>query len=360
MKTRLLLTGALAFLACRASADISDSGNLSIASSAVVGGTMTVQGSAFSVGGSTLAVAGGNVGIGTAAPGYILEVAGNAGANDLTPRLGDTSHGLMWMLGRYRKPVLEWVSTTTIDVEANTDVSSQTIIVFPDRIRAVTVNQGIRQLVTTSTASFTSSSTATGGYYSGLGGFVNSQWYAVYAVGVSSVNTFVLVADVNWPEQSKYATLNSEFGANNWVYLGTIRYGTPQTSNVIVAFGQSDTMTMFLGGNGAYPFNVGVWLFDLSDSTYNERWSVSVGYSDKQIPPSVKMAWIVGRFSGSDGLYVSLGTSDGTNQSVTGGGSGLDEAGWVPSAASYWFLYSYGTSSWRKTMIIDGWVDRFR
>ena len=68
--------------------DVTGSGR--IIGQQIVGGTLTVQGSAFSVGGSTLVAVGGNVGIGTTNPLTLLEVYG--GGNSL---INVTSNGLM-------------------------------------------------------------------------------------------------------------------------------------------------------------------------------------------------------------------------------------------------------------------------
>jgi hypothetical protein len=56
--------GILLFCAGLAHADVSDSGDLLIGGQGVIGGTMTVQGSAFSVGGATFSVSAGTVSVG--------------------------------------------------------------------------------------------------------------------------------------------------------------------------------------------------------------------------------------------------------------------------------------------------------
>lgn len=64
MRGLAALLVAFAALATPARADVSDSGNLNIGGQAVIGGTMTVQGSEFSVGGSSFSVSAGTAQVG--------------------------------------------------------------------------------------------------------------------------------------------------------------------------------------------------------------------------------------------------------------------------------------------------------
>ncbi|MBI3298125.1 MAG: hypothetical protein HYZ75_08175 [Elusimicrobia bacterium] len=78
MRTFLAILALSALIAAPVRADVVDSGSLVIGLQGIIGGTMTIQGSAFSVGASTLTVSSGKVGIGTAAPTAVLSVVGDA------------------------------------------------------------------------------------------------------------------------------------------------------------------------------------------------------------------------------------------------------------------------------------------
>ena len=77
----------LAAFAVPARADIVDSGTLQIGGQGIIGGTMTVQGSAFSVGGTTFVVTGGSVSIGTTSAPSLLNL--QNGDIQITTTTGD-------------------------------------------------------------------------------------------------------------------------------------------------------------------------------------------------------------------------------------------------------------------------------
>lgn len=140
----------------------------------------------------------------------------------------DNSSGSVFALG-YRRPNLTWISVTTVDIENNTGTANQTTIVFPDgSFRSVTENTAstskYRRFIITETAEFTSG-TENSGLRSGLSE-TNNTWYAIYAIK-SQINgaNFVLAGDTTLPLQANFATLNSRYGTNSWLYLGMIRNG---------------------------------------------------------------------------------------------------------------------------------------
>ncbi len=169
--------------------------------------------------------------------------------------LKDRLDGLT-LLGR--RPLLQWNGVSTVDVEANTGTSNQTSIVFPDRAQlSVTENlastQKYRRFDITKTAQFTSG-TESGGLRSGLSEVANT-WYAIYAVK-SQINTanFVLVGDTTLPLAANFATLNSRYGTNSWVYLGMIRNGDNNLDTTdIIKFTQAGnhiSFQVFTGTSG--------------------------------------------------------------------------------------------------------------
>lgn len=146
----------------------------------------------------------------------------------------------------YRRPVLQWISITTIDVEANTGVANQTCVIFPlDGQRCVTENTSStsvnRRFIITEAAS------NSGTKNSGLIGAneASNTWYALYAWEVSDNSTdFVIVGTTVIPVQANYSTLNGMFGTGTWVYLGEMHNGDlGSTASDILSFTQAGNVT---------------------------------------------------------------------------------------------------------------------
>jgi len=150
----------------------------------------------------------------------------------------------------YRRPTLTWISATLVDVENNTGTSNETKIIFPDgTARSVTEDTSsttkYRRFDITATANFTSG-TEDSGMRSGESEATNT-WYAIYAVKSQIDSTkFVLVGSTTLPLQANFSTLNTNFGANSWVYLGLIRNGDRGgATGDILAFSQMGNLTTF-------------------------------------------------------------------------------------------------------------------
>lgn len=150
-------------------------------------------------------------------------------------------------IGVYRRPVLSWISFTTVDIENNTGTSNETCVHFPDQRRCVTENTGStsvnRRFIITETAS--NSGTKNSGLRTGYVRTANT-FYALYAWKVSDNSTdFVIVADTLTPVQANYATLNTFYGNNSWLYLGMIANGNNSDStNTILNFRQTGSTTV--------------------------------------------------------------------------------------------------------------------
>lgn len=150
----------------------------------------------------------------------------------------------------YRRPVMLWIDGNTIDIEPNTGTSNTTTVIFPDgNVRTVTENTAstdkYRRFIITATANFTSG-TEDSGLRSSLSRTANTS-YSLYAVK-SQINAanFVLVGDTTQPTQANFATLNSAYGTNGWVYMGPVLNGDNSTAtNTIVSFDQSGTRIHF-------------------------------------------------------------------------------------------------------------------
>lgn len=164
--------------------------------------------------------------------------------------LAENDNYLYNNLAAYRRPVLQFISVSLIDVENNTGVSNQTSVMFPDgSIRSVTEDTAVttkyRRFDITAAASFTSG-TEDSGLRSGLVEAANT-WYAIYAVK-SSVDTskFVLAGDTTLPLAANFATLNTRYGTNGWLYLGMVRNGDNSgATSDLLDFVQTGNQTRF-------------------------------------------------------------------------------------------------------------------
>jgi hypothetical protein len=213
-------------------------------------------------------------------------------------------------VSNYRRPNLVWVSVTTIDVENNTGTEHQTKILFPDGTsRSVTEDTGsthkYRRFIITAAAEFTSG-TEDSGLRSGITEAV-STWYAMYAVKSTIDSTkFVLAGDTTFPSQATASTLNTRYGTNGWVYLGTFRNGDGGSSTGdILAFTQAGPMTNFtntgtgfnsgtvapgllLATNAAattvtYTYSSGSGATDIPSPISHAKWIASIGASGTTI-----------------------------------------------------------------------------
>lgn len=217
---------------------------------------------------------------------------------DLYFGLGQSTYSFLYVLSKYKKPVLTYASTTRIDIESNTGTSTETFLALPGRLLAVTETAGssakYRSALLTNTANgYDSSHTgnAKGGIRSGLT-LTTDTWYAVYGVrvryGNDAGNVFIMVFDTTLPTQANEATLNTRFGTNEWVYLGIIRYGygaeTP--TNEIIPFKYTNKGWCYLYGTALGTTTVGgLILFSSTASGDNTpAYTIADGTGDLQVP----------------------------------------------------------------------------
>lgn len=134
------------------------------------------------------------------------------------------------LLSAYRRPTLIYVDATHLDVEKNIGAANATTVVFPDgETRTVaedttTGSPKYRRLSFSTLANFTSGTEASG-YFSASYLSAGFLVWSIYAVK-SQINSsnFVLVADKLPPQQTNVATLNTQYGANSWIYLGSVYF----------------------------------------------------------------------------------------------------------------------------------------
>lgn len=138
-------------------------------------------------------------------------------------------------LNNYRRPVLQYNSGTVVNLETGINgTSGQAQILFPDgTLRTDSTTTRIN-------CNLAQNAVLSGSAQSGLrtGSQSANTWYSFYAVKVSdSTTNFVTVADTVLPLQANFATLNSNFGTNSWVFLGTLPNGDKNAAtNVILSF----------------------------------------------------------------------------------------------------------------------------
>lgn len=151
----------------------------------------------------------------------------------------------------YRRPVLVYNSTSVVNIETGLNGTSGAVtILFPDGNLRSDSTTGRVQCNLAQVAALSGS--AQGGLQSGAA--AANTWYMIYAVKVTDSSTnFVAVADLLTPVQANYAGLNSHFGTNSWVYIGSIVRGDVGTSTTdIVSFVQIGNTTVFNNaGTGA-------------------------------------------------------------------------------------------------------------
>jgi hypothetical protein len=179
--------------------------------------------------------------------------------------------------------------------------SGQAQILFPDGTLRTDSTAGRINLSISQVAALS------GAAQSGLrtGTVSNNTWYACYAVKVTdSTTNFVMVADTVFPTQANFATLNSNFGTNGWVYLGYIRYGNNADSATnIQRFVQSGDTTIFDNTNTKNSVGmVGINLADTASAS-SLNYSYSAGSGAAQIPNTITIGYVqVGYLPGGAGL----------------------------------------------------------
>lgn len=181
----------------------------------------------------------------------------------------------------YRRPNLVYVSATAVEVDTNTITVNRTCVAFPDEIRCVTENTAStsvnRRFIITENASL--SGTKNSGLKSGYTATGN-QWYMLYAVKTTDVSTdFVIVGDTITPTSGNYAALNTAYGLNGWVYLGTIPYGDGGAASTSIPkfsmAGNKVSLYNSMSGSSANPLR-GIRMANTAGAT-SLTWTYTIG-----------------------------------------------------------------------------------
>ena len=186
----------------------------------------------------------------------------------------------------YRRPVLQYSSGTVVNIETGINgTSGQAQILFPDgNLRTDStsgrINCNLAQVAALS-----------GSWQSGLrtGSVSNNTWYSFYAVKTTDDTAkFVTVADTVLPLQANFATLNSNFGTNGWVYLGTLPYGDNSgTANAILVFKMSGNLVILTNtcvANGTQSGGIRLATQSVAGATLTFTYAAGTNIATPQIP----------------------------------------------------------------------------
>lgn len=280
----------------------------------------------------------------------------------LHQNLADLANNDDWIyqfLHGYRRPVLQFISVTQIDVENNTGTANQTKIIFPDMsIRTVIEDTAstnkYRRFDITAAANFTSG-TEDSGLYSALSE-ANNTWYAIYAVK-SQINVlnFVLVGDTTLPLQANYATLNSRYGTDSWVYLGMIRNGDNNPApGDLLDFVQAGGYTRLKNGSGG----VGIE-FGRSAGAASVSYAPTQGTGTTDIPNHFPVVeWVV-EINDTSNFMARDFTNARTYSARHVGASNAYTNGWFwRAAANEGFYLSKSSGNIAPVIYLAGWFDK--
>ena len=224
----------------------------------------------------------------------------------------------IFKMTRYRRPNLVYNSATVVNIETGLDgTSGDVTILFPDGTIRTDSNTGRIQCNLAQVAALT------GTAQSGLrtGSVATNKIYQIYAVK-SQVNgtDIVAVADLMECKQANFATLNTNFGTNSWVYLGSVAVGNWTASDTnVVKFIQSGPITTFY--NAATGTNTSVVCAGLIVATGTASGAVTASYTyaagvgAKQVPATLTQGWFYVQFNpGAAAAHIPITDSAATYQ----------------------------------------------
>lgn len=259
---------------------------------------------------------------------------------------------------KYRRPNLVFISISTVDVEANTDTTSQRAVMFPDgEIRLSTTQNHFRFDITRNTVL---SGNKQSGLRTGLSQ-TNNTWYALYAVKASdNTSDLLLVGDTLLPLQANVATLNANFGTNAWVYLGMVRNGNNNdVVTGILSFVQTGNTTSFTNAtlDPASAVNINGTLLASNTATVADlTYSYSAGTGAAQIPNHLSQVFVIGSVS-TGTLYVFSDASTATRfiRDIIATGPVFRSHG--PYAVAQGFFLQNNATLGARTIFLRAWID---
>ncbi len=303
---------------------------------------------------------------------------------DIIIAYGGADRTVLQALSSYKKPVLQWASSSSVSISNNSSTSTETVLYFPTTVVAVTEALGgsakYRQSLITTTANGYGGSdtgTAKGGRRSGQS-LTTNAWYCVYACKVRSGtdysatdHKFVMVFDQTTPLASNEATLDGYYGSGNWVYLGMVRYGygAVGSSSSIIKFKQSnkglcyfydnDSSAAFGGLNLAYSTsdsdNTASPLYTLTNGMTGNVVPIHVGAVTMHVNRQYVSDWYVKDSSGNIIWRPGWQTDDGAFPHGF-----MIELPFITAATEYKFYQErVGTGAVAKAVVLQGYCDTF-
>ncbi len=202
----------------------------------------------------------------------------------------------------WRRPVLVYSSVTTVTVESGLDGTSGDIpMLFPDGSMRTETSTTRTNMVITQNAVLTTSG-GQGGLRTSLSEATNT-WYAIYAVKCTDDTTkWMSVGDTVLPIRANYATLNSNFGTNGWVYLGLVRNGdNSAATGDLLSWTMVGNKTCFWNqATGNSLTSTGLRLATTAGAT-SVTYTYAAGTGTTSIPNNVLMVDFIGIASGGSG-----------------------------------------------------------
>lgn len=261
----------------------------------------------------------------------------------------------------YQSPNLTYISASTIDIEANTGTANETCLTFVNEVRCVTENTSstsqYRRMIVSETASLIVT------HNSGLLAtevLTANSWLAVYAVKTTDDATkFVLVCSTMAPVQANFATLNTKFGINGYLYLGVVRYGDDATATTsLMKFTQNGPSFRFTGAvTNNIVKTIGLSLVDTLSGTASTYTYTGAMIGANSIAPYLKsVSW---------GVYTSADTqpsqaSDTTNAIIYlswKNQSGTEYRTYIEQADASAGVATSGASSINRILSLVGYID---
>lgn len=233
---------------------------------------------------------------------------------------GYTGQELMYLLARYRKPRLEYSSASVVSIENNTGTASETVIIARDRVWTV-VDRTCSLASTANGYGAAHVGAAVSGIEDGLAEAANT-WYYIYAVEVqygSDANgaNCILCASTTSPLQANAATLDTEYGAGKWIYMGVIRNGFNDGVTTL------DIIPFVYDGYGHLEFttaanDAGAGLRIISDNdNADESWTVALGTGAAEVPSTASQIRLL-MYRVTDGFSMQYEDSGGVDLFVSG------------------------------------------
>lgn len=195
---------------------------------------------------------------------------------------------------KYRRPVLQYNSGTVVNVETGINgTSGQLGILFPDGTYRTDSTTGRIQ------CNLAQNSSLTGTAQSGLrtGSQSANTWYSFYAVK-SQVNTtdIVIVADTLLPLQANFSTINTNFGTDSWVFLGTLPNGDNSgATNVILKFamtGNFISLRNTCAANGTQGSGIRIATQSVAGATLTFTYAAGTNIATPALPNQISMGFI--------------------------------------------------------------------